>query len=130
MSDNCGCDHPSSNPANGSVGGFNKKCGLVIVLAFLLVLAFIIFVPGPWNGTEHLRNSNLGSKLSGAGWVLYSREGCPWCTKQKAEFNSAELSSLKVIECAGNSACDSITGGYPAWLSIWKNIRIKKSKRL
>ena len=74
--DNCGCDHPDSSDGMA----FNKKCGLVIVLAFLLVLAFIIFVPGPWNGTEHLRNANLGGKLSAAGWILYSRGKTIWTT--------------------------------------------------
>lgn len=110
----CACDHPFENAENGGMT-FNKKCGLVIVFAFLIILAFIIFVPGPWNGTEHMQGANLGSKLSNAGWVLYSRDGCPWCTKQKAEFSAAELSSLKVVECLDNPACAEISGGFPAW---------------
>lgn len=113
MSD-CECDHASSDKSsNGS--SLNKKCGIVIVFVFLIILAFIIYVPGPWNGTEHMQGANLGSKLSSAGWILYSRDGCPWCTKQKAEFSPSELSSLKVVECAENPACAEITGGYPAW---------------
>ena len=66
----------------------------------------------------------LGDKLAARGWVLYTREGCGYCTKQMKVLGGEYP---KRVECsmAGkcvNAYCDAppmtcgqITG-YPTWV--------------
>jgi len=108
-----GCRHAhSAQPEMSSM-----KCGLVIVVVFLVILLFILYAPGPWNHNdfEHLKNQSLAKKLSNAGWTFYSREGCGWCTKQFAEFSESDLKDLDVVKCTqGESKCAGISG-FPTW---------------
>jgi hypothetical protein len=45
-------------------------------------------------------------------YVMYSKPGCGWCKKQKAELGG-DINRVKVIECS--SGCDDIEA-YPTWV--------------
>lgn len=70
---------------------------------------------GPWDHMDRLTNKSLAQKLGDAGWTLYTRKGCPWCTKQLAEFSST--AGLPIVECNSNpEKCVGIQG-VPAWVN-------------
>lgn len=103
----CPCDLPNTRLYNA----------VLIALMILIIVYVWNWAPGPWDYLERMNSSDLGSRLKSAGWVLYSRMGCPWCTKQLGEFSDSEKRNLHVIECGGDShECAGITG-FPTWLN-------------
>ena len=63
---------------------------------------------------DRFSNKTLAQKLGDAGWTLYTRTGCPWCTKQLAEFNG-NTNGLTVVDCVTSpNLCPNI-GGVPTW---------------
>lgn len=53
-----------------------------------------------------------GSGVGTSQYVMYSKPGCGWCKKQKAELGG-DINKVKVIDCS--SGCDGIEA-YPTWV--------------
>lgn len=88
---------------------------LLIVGLVVIIILIWNFSSGPWEHMDRLSNKTLAQKLGDAGWTLYTREGCPWCTKQLAEF--PDKKGLPIVECNSNpSMCVGIQG-VPAWIN-------------
>lgn len=88
-----------------------------LVITIIVIIALIWNVSsGPWDHMDRLSNETLAQKLGDAGWTLYTRNGCPWCTKQLAEFNG-NTSGLPVVECTSNPGKCADIQGVPAWVN-------------
>lgn len=103
---------------SGCVHSNAIKCSIAVLVMFVIVILFVLYAPGPWNNNdfEHMKNQSLAKNLSETGWLLYTKHGCPWCTKQLAEFPENEYADLPVIECAlpGNPYCAGVNA-FPTW---------------
>lgn len=97
----------------------NALLGLVIVL---IILCMWSYSPGPWNHMDRMTSShskNLAQQLTDAGWVFYSKKGCPWCSKQLGEFPPHEQQYLNIVECSNNMMACNKAGvtGFPTWIN-------------
>lgn len=88
---------------------------LVIVIIVIIMLIWNVS-SGPWDHMDRLTNKSLAQKLGDAGWTVYTRNGCPWCTKQMAEFNG-NTNGLTVVECTANPEKCGDVQGVPAWVN-------------
>ena len=104
-----------------------RKVMLMVTLAVAIVL--IIFIMFTMFSPKALRHS-----LARCGWVMYSRVGCGYCTKQK-ELLGGHYG--KTIEC---DTCGNQVGGYTSTPPIpckspmikgfpfWYNVRTQQTR--
>lgn len=101
------------------------------VLLILAIVAIIMLIwnysSGPWEHMDRLSNKTLAQKLGDAGWTLYTRTGCPWCTKQLAEFNG-NTKGLTVIDCVDMPNLCAGIQGVPAWVNTKTGKRVSGYK--
>ena len=105
-----------------------------VMIALITVLVLVILFVAVWRllGRVLLRKkkdgmaapppSDLAKKLAAAGWTLYMREGCPWCTRQKQALGGRPYS--RTVTCPGDGgarrlgpgtlSCGNVSG-YPHW---------------
>jgi hypothetical protein len=100
--------------------GFGKGGAKTIAIAVAVVLVIILlyYMMSPQRG-------GVSSKLAKKGWILYTRDGCGYCTKQLKELGGHYP---KIVRCAQGgtlvksdvndppSTCAQITG-FPTWIN-------------
>lgn len=98
------------------MSGTDLILGLTILVIVMLIWNW---APGPWDHMDRMTSTpSLGVNLTKAGWVLYVRNGCPWCTKQLAEFSEEEKKQMKIIECSNNPECQNAgVSAFPTWVN-------------
>lgn len=91
---------------------------LTIAVAIVLVIIILFYVLTPSRG-------GISSKLAKNGWILYTRDGCGYCTKQLNELGGHYP---KIVRCAQGGkliksdvdnpplTCGQITG-FPTWVN-------------
>lgn len=78
---------------------------LIIILIVSVVLFFAL------RKKENFSLDELAEKLTRDGWVMFSRDTCGFCVKQKNLFGSS-VEKLNIINC-GKEKCP--VNGVPHW---------------
>lgn len=102
-----------------------KKVGLVFVILLLgSGVAFMLNLNDE-AGDELIKDPTLGERLDDAGWMLYTSDGCGWCTEQKKILGNNKF-DIKIENCATRDECIENalainTSGYPTWHNVFSN---------
>ena len=90
---------------------------MIFIRLILIFTMFSILSTGTVNAAETTADE-LARELNSDGWILYGKDQCPWCIKQREEFGVA-FTDLAYINCQENkSVCiDAGIKGIPCWVS-------------
>lgn len=111
----------------------------IYIIAAVVLLVVILMVYNSNNGggggstgghdDSHDSKKAKDASFDKKGWIVFMREGCGWCKKQKEELSGYEY---KFVDCSGNmkggsggtsipppadKPCSSMSG-YPAWYNV------------
>ena len=92
---------------------------LIIILGLLSTLASFGAFVKETKGEESIDSFGLAYCLTEKNWVMYGREGCSACNKEKEYFGEA-FANIAFVDCSANpenrSLCDSKKiKAYPTW---------------
>lgn len=90
-----------------------RKRTSAFVTALLVVLLVVLIA---WLFQRH-RRAKLASRLARDGWVLYTRPGCGYCTKQAAVLGVKKYAREISCQLGSKGLCDKIKG-FPHWYNM------------
>lgn len=94
-----------------------KKSSNRLLIALVIVLVLVI----AYAAMRFWKKKSLGDHLASQGWVLYTKPGCGFCTKQLALLGARYP---KTVVCSGqNPACKKIQA-FP----LWANVKTHKTR--
>ena len=84
-----------------------KKSSAWLLWAVLIVLIIVVAVAVD-------RRRNLARRLANRGWVLYTKPGCGYCTRQLAELGGPYP---RQIDCSGTNPLCAHISSFPTWVN-------------
>jgi hypothetical protein len=119
-------DSPDDNNCDSEDEGHVQYSTRVLTIALIIVVILVlVYYCFSSNTMDSGNNSNtISAQLANAGWILYTRAGCGFCTRQLAELGCASYPNQIHCNVGGtvlSSNCDqapftcSQVSGYPFW---------------